>query len=275
MKVKSLGIRTDLIFPTFEGHILDRGDYLAVRTPTNPTFYWGNFLAFPRAPGPGDADRWRDLFAREIGGPPDTKHIAFTWDSPAGEEGFVQPFTDAGFNVERNVVLTAGVNGLQLPDRAASGVTVRPLQTDDEFTKVIEQQVLSRDEGHEESGYRTFRSFMMDRYRRMERAGLGHWYGAFLDGQLVADLGIFHDGHRLGRYQSVETHPDFRQRGIAGRMVYEAARQAIHEHQLDTLVIIAEADTSAARMYSSAGFKPVEKNIGLLWWEREPGTAPI
>jgi hypothetical protein len=39
MKVQSLGYRTDLIFPTFEGQITDRGDYLVIRTPSNPTFY--------------------------------------------------------------------------------------------------------------------------------------------------------------------------------------------------------------------------------------------
>jgi hypothetical protein len=46
MNVKSLGYRTDLIFPTFDGEIIDRGDYLVIRTPKNPTFYWGNFLLF-------------------------------------------------------------------------------------------------------------------------------------------------------------------------------------------------------------------------------------
>ena len=268
MNIASLGCRTDLIFPKFDGIITDRGDYLVVRSPLNPTFFWGNFLLFARPPQPGDFELWRNLFAREVGRPPETRHMAFTWDSPHGEEGFVGPFTDAGFNLEHNVVQVART--LELPPRAADEVTVRPLQGDDEFTHVIEQQVLSRDEGHDEGGYRTFRTFMMDRYRRMEQAGLGHWYGAFVGSRLVADLGIFHDGHGLGRYQSVETHPDFRNRGIASRMVYEAGCQAMLEHGLDTLVIIAEADTSASRMYASAGFKPVEKNVGLLLWEKTP-----
>ena len=32
MQLKSLGNRTDLIFPKFDGLILDRGDYLVIRT---------------------------------------------------------------------------------------------------------------------------------------------------------------------------------------------------------------------------------------------------
>jgi hypothetical protein len=266
MKIKSLGCRTDLIFPQFDGIIADRGDYLVVRSPLNPTFYWGNFLLFASPPQPGDLDTWRDLFAREIGRQPDTKHIAFAWDSPEGEEGSFQPFVEAGFSLERNVVQVA--EALQVPPRAASDVTVRPLRADAEFEEVLEQQVLSRDHEHEETGYRTFRTFMMERYRRMEQARLGHWYGAFLGNELVADLGIFHDGCGLGRYQSVETHPDFRNRGIAGRLVYEAGCQSVLEHGLHALVIIAEADSSPSRIYASVGFAPVEKNIGLLWWER-------
>ena len=38
MNVKSLGYRTDLIFLAFDGEIIDRGPYLVLRTPTNPTF---------------------------------------------------------------------------------------------------------------------------------------------------------------------------------------------------------------------------------------------
>lgn len=273
MEVKSLGCRTDLIFPKFDGIIADRGDHLVIRSPLNPTFYWGNFLLFESPPGDGDLERWRRLFAREIGIPPETRHMAFTWDGTDGEQGMVEPFVQAGFDLEHNVVLVAAQRELQLPVRASTEVTVRTLRTEGEFTAVIEQQVAGRDEGHEEERYRIFRKYMMERYRRMEQAGLGHWYGAFLRQQLVADLGIFHDGNGLGRYQSVGTHPEFRRRGIAGRLVHEAGRQAIAKHGLHALVIIAEDDTSASRIYQSVGFVPVEKNVGLLWWEREHAAA--
>jgi len=37
MKVHSLGYQTDLIFPAFDGEVIDRGDYLVIKTPSNPT----------------------------------------------------------------------------------------------------------------------------------------------------------------------------------------------------------------------------------------------
>jgi hypothetical protein len=42
----SLGWRSDLVFARFDGEVVDRGNHLLVRTPGNPTFWWGNFLLF-------------------------------------------------------------------------------------------------------------------------------------------------------------------------------------------------------------------------------------
>ena len=45
MQVTSLGFRTDLALRALEGaEITDCGDYTVVRSPDNPTFWWGNFL---------------------------------------------------------------------------------------------------------------------------------------------------------------------------------------------------------------------------------------
>jgi GNAT superfamily N-acetyltransferase len=271
MILKALGCRTDLIFPAFDGEIIDRGDYLVVRSPLNPTFYWGNFLLFSAPPQEGDFERWRELFKREIGSPPRVEHQAFGWDSPEGETGVIEPFLRAGFDASLDVVLTTSEP--RPPARPSSAVNVRPLSSAADREQAVDLQVLCREPEHEEAGYREFRHRAMDRYRRMGEAGLGHWYGAFLGDRLVADLGVFHDGRGLGRYQSVETHPDFRRQGIAGTLIYEAGRQAIARHDLHTLVIIAEEDASPARLYQSLGFVPTEKSIGVLWCDKKAGRA--
>ncbi len=235
MDVHSLGYRTDLIFAGFDGKIIDHGDFLVVRTPTNPHYYWGNFLLFPHPPRAGDFLTWRQLFRQEIGGPPTYVHQTFGWDSP--KPGEAQPFLEAGFHLIRSVVMTC--NSPRRPTHHTDAVDVRPLETVAEKASAIENQVLCRDPGHEEVAYRAYRGRQMDRYGAMRRAGLGDWYGAFVGGRLVADLGLFRDGE-LGRYQSVETHPEFRRRGIAGTMVYEAGRQSMAKYGLKTLVIVAE-----------------------------------
>lgn len=263
MKVNSLGYRTDLIFPAFGGEILDRGHYLVIRSPANPTFYWGNYLLFSDPPQEGDYRKWRDLFVREIGGPPQIEHQAFGWDSPEGRVGHVRPFLQAGFRLLRSVVMAG--DQLHSPAHPSNFVNIRALKSEADWEQAIENQVLCRDPGFDESGYRLFRERQMERYRKMAESGLGDWFGAFIGKRLLADLGIFKD-EEIGRYQSVETHPDFRRRGIAGTLVFEAGRRAMAEHHLNTLVIVAEENSNAAQLYESLGFQPVEKQVGLEWW---------
>jgi ribosomal protein S18 acetylase RimI-like enzyme len=258
-----LGYRTDLIFPAFDGEVIDRGAYLVIRTPANPTYYWGNFLLFSQSPGEGDFRRWRELFALEIGAPPETEHQVFGWDSPEGEEGLVEPFLQAGFRLNREVVMTSSEP--HSPAQPSQLAQIRALQTEADWEQAVENQVLCREAEFEEGEYRTFREQRMAQYWKMAAAGLGNWFGAFVGERLVADLGLFHDGG-VGRYQSVETHPDFRRQGIAGTLVFQAGRQTKAKYNLHTLVIVAEQGSGAARLYESVGFQPTEKQVGLEWW---------
>lgn len=263
MNVRSLGYRTDLIFTAFDGQIVDRGHYLVIRSPANPTYYWGNYLLFSRPPQEGDYRTWRDLFAREIGGPPEVEHQTFGWDSPEGDEGVVQPFLQEGFRVVQSVVMASAQ--LRPPARPSTLVSIRALKSEAEWEQAIQNQVLCREPEFEETEYQVFRRRQMDLYRRMAESELGDWFGAFVGQRLVADLGIF-KREGVGRFQSVETHPEFRRQGIGGTLVFEAGRQAMAKHDLDTLVIVAEEESSAARLYESVGFQPVEKQVGLEWW---------
>ena len=51
MQIESLAFRTDLALLEIGGSdVEDHGSHIAVRTPHNPTYWWGNFLLFPAAP---------------------------------------------------------------------------------------------------------------------------------------------------------------------------------------------------------------------------------
>ena len=264
MQLTSLGYRTDLMFAAFDGQITDRGSYLVIRTPSNPTFYWGNFLLFAQAPQPGDYPKWRDLFAVEIGTPPQVRHQTFGWDTITGEVGDIQPFLAAGFRLNHSVVLTA--QRVHPPPNYTQEVTVRPLSSDGDWEQALANQIRCQEPGHDEAGYALFKQRQMARYRAMAAAGLGAWFGAFIGGQLVADSGVFHH-QELARFQEVETHPDYRRRGIAGTMVYAAARYALAHFGIQTLVIVADRDSAPARLYASLGFEPTEQQVGLEWWQ--------
>jgi ribosomal protein S18 acetylase RimI-like enzyme len=263
MDVQSLGFRTDLIFHHFEGEVTDKGDHLLIRTPRNPTYRWGNYLYFGAPPRKGDFTRWRRLFAEEVGTPPQIPHQVFSWDSLSGEAGCIQPFLDVGFESDTSLVLAA--ESVHLPPRVNRDIEMRALTSDADFAEMLELDVLTArvDDGEEdEAGMRLFQERKMAAYRRMIAAGSGHWFGAFLEGKLVADMGLFWEG-RLARYQSVTTHPDYRRRGICGTLLHFVGVCGLARPDVEKLVIAADANYFAKDSYRSVGFEVVEKSAGV------------
>jgi GNAT superfamily N-acetyltransferase len=264
MNLQSLGYRSDLIFTNFDGKVEDRGSYLVVRTLTNPNFFWGNLLIFDRPPYNSDVEKWKALFKREFTDP-SIYHMTFAWDSPAGEVGDVSRFVEHGFDLQKQVVLAT--SQVTMPLKFDSALTVRPLTAGHEWDRMIEIQTDSAHGHLPRNEWERFYESQSTRYRKMNQAGLGHWFGGFLDNELVAGLGIFHDGE-IGRYQIVSTHPDYRRRGVCGALVYHSAQFALRDMKLKKLVMCADQDYHAARIYESVGFRPLQKEHGVSWWDK-------
>lgn len=263
MKLHSLGYRTDLFFPGFDGTISDRGDYLVIQTPSNPLFYWGHFLLFSAPPAPGDFARWQQLFAAEFAGLPHVNHFAFGWDAPDGATGYIQPFTNAGFQCFTDMVLVA--ERVQPPPLPNSAIAIRPLTSDGEWEASLDLHLLCH--GNDDpTGDLTFIRNQWARYRAMTQAERGAWLGAFQGEQLVGALGIFGEGE-LGRFQEVSTHPGYRRQGICGTLVHYASHFGFEQLGAKKLVIVTEEGVDAARVYQSVGFRPQEWQSGLSWWE--------
>jgi len=81
---------------------------------------------------------------------------------------------------------------------------------------------------------------------------------------MVSGLGVFTDGRGVARYQAVDTHPEFRGRGLAGTLVHHAGAQALTWPGVQTLVIGADPEYHAIRIYRSVGFDGTETQVQLL-----------
>lgn len=258
----SLGWRTDLIFPRFDAEVIERADYLLVRTPHNPNFYWGNFLLFDHAPRPGDAARWRALFDVEFDGlRPALAHVAYGVDVA---EPFVLPddFAAVGMTLHASTVLTMRRDRLRSAPSPIAGASFGALQLPGDARAAVELQVAADEADHELAGYRLFRERQMARYTSMQQAGLGHWFGmhaATPEGMLlVAECGLFRDGlgdGTLGRFQHVSTHRAWRRRGLCRALIHAVCRHGFDAMGLDTLVIVADPDDVAIGLYESIGFE--------------------
>lgn len=262
MKIKSLGHLTTLIFARFSGVVIDREDYTLIQTPANPKFHWGNFIIFDRAPVEGDFTSWCQLFDKEFTYYPEAHHYTFAWDGRHGQ-GAVEEFLANNFEFETGVVLSTEV--LNPPKHLNTRMVIKKISTDLDWHEVTELQIACGDPKYAE-GYRPFKEKQMSHYRRMQEVGKGFWYGGYVDGRLVADLGIFRDG-ALARYQSVGTHPEFRRQGLCGTLVYRTGLLAQEELGIKQLVMEADDNYHAARIYESVGFKRTEINYSLGWWK--------
>ncbi len=274
MKVQSLGYRTDLMIRELEGSLVeDRGDYLVIRSPRDPGFWWGNFLLMPPL-APWAIGNWLDRFAVEF---PDAPHVAIgvdvTGDPAAGLAAGEADLAAVGLALERSVVLTAGEGRLRPPPRPNAEATYRALSGDADWVQALRLRAVIS-EGGPGGGDSEFTRARVGAERALTEAGHATWYGAFLGDDLVAQQGVVADAASgLARYQNVETHPGFRQRGLAGMLTWHAGRAALAALGAQgTLVIVADPDYVAISVYRSVGFADTESHIAL---QRSPADSDL
>lgn len=261
MKIQSLGRQTDLIFAYFSGSVVDKGDHLLIQTPDNPGYYWGNYIIFNRPPQLGDLQIWKDLFDQEFPYYKEPQHYAFAWDTPEAGPGEPEEFLRAGFELETSVVLSA--KEVVAPKRHNPKVEVRKITSGPDWEAVLENQMRCADPKYLHANYETFKRKQMSDYQRMAQAGWGDWFGAFMGDTLLGDLGIFYNG-QVGRFQNVETHPAYYRQGICSSLIFEASQSAFCDYQVETLVMVADPQYHAARIYESVGFQRVDTTYSLF-----------
>ncbi len=258
MHVKSLGLLTDFIFIRFDGEVTEYNDFWIARCPANPNFFWGNMVIFKKIPQKGDLAKWQKIFQEHFADPR-IYHQTFTWDQE--EEGEIQDFLNAGYKLEKNSILTMREPSLKIPAKINHKINIEIISKEEDWLSAIEVQMAATPE------YADFYPKQMMLYQRMIEQKMGYWFGAFLDGKLVGSLGIFKE-RKIGRFQIVSTHPDFRRQGICSTLVYQASLHAFKKMGIETLVMVADEEYHAAQIYKSVGFTQTQKNYGLCKWQK-------
>jgi ribosomal protein S18 acetylase RimI-like enzyme len=262
--VTSLGFRTDLALLQMGGsEIDDRGDHVVVRSPHNPLHWWGNFILLEHPPGASDVQPWLDMFHAEF---PEAEHIAFGADATKGTPADMAGFEAAGLKVSAATVMTA--HSVHPPPRPNLEATYRQLDsdTDGDWDQLVALGVAT-DDKYGDAAHHEYLVHKASTSRRLIEAGHGGWFGAFIGGQLLAAMGLFVTDDGLARFQHVETHPEARGRGLAGTLVHHASRYGLDERGAHTLVMVADPEYLAIRVYRSVGFVDGESQLQA---EREP-----
>ena len=262
MPLRSLALRTEIMFAALDGEVVDRGEYVVARTPSNPTFFWGNFLTFPAAPSVADCapgGPWMRAFEREF---PDARHRLVAWDDPHAGGFDAKPYAPHGFTPDETSLLRfAGA------EPRATAWEPRLLHDDewDAAFALLDRAMTPVNDGAE--GYKRFLRVQVERYRRFVARGLGAWFGVFEHDALVGTCGLFsHDG--LCRFQTVAVDEPHRRRGVCSALVDHVVRYARHRWPSQPILIGAAPASDAERIYLRAGFERVEHTVALLG--REP-----
>ena len=257
MEITSLGYRTDLALLRLGGtEVEDHGDHLVVRSPHNPAHWWGNFLLLYGVPPQQQSELWIDRFHARF---PEAEHIAIGFDGSTGAVEDLAGFTAAGLSAEAQAVMTA--TSVHEPPRPNREATYRQLTSDEDWKASVQLRVDCNDQDVDPGYFHRFAEAKAATNRALVEKGHGGWFGAFVDGRLVAQMGLYAASPGLARFQSVETHPDFRGRGLAGTLVHHVSGYGFDELGAHTLVMVADPDYLAIRVYRAVGFTDTERQL--------------
>lgn len=271
MRLSSRGYATDLMLAAMEGSVVARAGFIAVQTPSCPTFWWGNFILFSQPPQVGCESEWEEVFDREMANIEGIEHRNFAWDTIDGEIGAAAAFVARGYELTEAVFLFA--RRLQRSTRHRADVVVRPIESEAEWQRALRIQHESLDPARDTESFRRFQASQMNRNQRLVGRGYGKWFGAFDASGCVATMGIFvRDG--VARCQSVATLPAYRRKGYSSTLLHGACEHAFREMGAREIVIMTDADNPAARVYTSVGFR-IEERVASLSLSRTAGAPRV
>ena len=245
MRQLGVGWATDLEVLELSGSTIEnRGDHLVVRSPRNPTHHWGNCILVTDPGAVDDAQRWLRAFRSAF---PSAAWIAVGLERMPDD---VAAWAAHDVELELDEVLATATQPRQ--SAPPEGYVVRRLAGDD-WEQAVALAVAADDRAaRSEPGYETFARRRAAAQRDLSDRDVAAFYGAFADGELVANLGVVRCGS-LARYQNVLTDARHRRRGLASHLLGAAARWAA-ERGCDRWVIVTEADNPAGRIYREVGF---------------------
>ena len=261
----NLGLATDLLLHTDIGVVESRDDYIVVRTPDAPEYFFGNMLVLRQRPSASDLELLEHDFGDLVGTPPLIAHRTFMWPESAYSEVTFDAFVEQGYDATVYRVLVAHPDEI-IPVATNPLVNVRPFTMQRDWDDWSRMQLAHTPNPTSISSQR-YMAHQQRAYRSLIERGRGNWWGAFIDNEQVGSLGLFFlDG--IGRFQSVITGKQHRNRNVCKTLVTEVIRRAAGRS--DRLVMVADESSHAGAIYKAMGFRQQGRLASLC---QEPGNA--
>lgn len=220
----------------------------------------GKLYRLSSRPTATDFEKWILIYKDEF--PVDQQgFMTFAWDEVI--VGNVRRFQDSGFILNESLVMR--LTHPQQPDKLNERIEVRPFTSESDWQQLKSTQWIPV--WPLKASQQFYFESKLEASRILEQQGFGKRFGAFIDGVLVGDLGIYHkDG--MGRFNNVSTHPDYRNQGVCRTLVYIASEWML-KNGCQELVMKAAPNEYSYKIYEKVGFETVERSYTLIW--QSPG----
>lgn len=260
--MNTLGIESELMFHRINGTVKKKGKYRVIYTKQYLDSYSGNSLLLECPPTVLNCALLEADFASLIGKPPDIKHRSFMWPMGATTKFNPSEFIQRGYEYSENIVLLANRNDLIWPAKNNTQVEIKSYSSNEDWQRWEAMLLQGNDNDMPVNEYRRYLECQRHVYQSLIGNGQGNWWGAYINGEQVANLGLFFD-NGIGRFQSVLTDPSYRNQGICKTLVHHVAMQGFAK--VDALLMVADGSHHALQLYKSLGFKAIEKYATMLW----------
>jgi GNAT superfamily N-acetyltransferase len=232
---------------------------VVVRSPTLPSFWFGNMIFLDAPPAPDEVAGWLERWPSLVTAPR-PERIVLEWETPEPSltPGLRAVAEDLSLDVEDVAILRLG--DLR-PGQANGTFAARPARTDLDWAGAL--AVATAELEGDQVEFSTLRQVVQ---RERARARRGDWWVGELDGTVVASAGIYwDDAGRIARYQAVDTLAAARGRGCASALLTAMARD-VRERlpDLEALVIAADAGGAPERLYRRLGFETASWQAALV-----------
>lgn len=254
----SLLTRTDLIAQAGR-QIEGRDGYAVVRTPTSPTFYGGNGLVLASPMSAADLEEWEETFTAEL---PRAKHRYFEWPADGLADVDRAAFEAAGYDCSVCAAMTLTSPRLDQPINPY--LRVEPVRSDPAWLEVIAFWLAC----YPDVGVAYLARRAAD-FASQKSAG-DWWVARDGAGTVVGSMGLYF-GEGMGRFQNVDTHPNYRRQGVCRTLMHGVLTHAVAAREFDELVIAADEAEFTPGLYASFGFERVAAQVDIL----RPPADPI
>jgi GNAT superfamily N-acetyltransferase len=244
-------------------------NFIVYKTPMRPDYWWGAYLVSREVVTRKNLLSVSREWDRQLGALADIKKKIIQWEIPSGDFTLGSTeITESAAVVNINSVLVANTTTVaavaERTPAATSGVVIEEVITELDRSAVLGMTLADLDEDPESPATANFLQWKHDQFFEGVQRGEGRWWMLKVNGEPVANCGLFFNGE-TARFREVTTHPKWRRQGYARRLCQRVLAECLQDSAAREVVIVAEQNSSAERIYKSIGFVPSTVQIALVW----------